>query len=180
MQDNLSRGTMVEHPLYGKGIIANATFATYEIYFERKGKLEFSKDTSDIEVLDPVVDIKPQPQMTYTDVKKMLYTVLEKYNGLESRFELGEKWVNGTLVIKAGSSEIKPKEIPIDTFFHKIVMMRDKLRVLEQNINSHPKLSDEEKVNLQQYITRVYGSMTTFNFLFANKEDYFVGAKGSE
>lgn len=177
MQDNLGRGTMVEHPLYGKGIIANSTFATYEIYFERKGKLEFSKDSPDLEVIDEVIDTNSPAAMGYHDVKNMMLRLLEKYNGLESRFEMTDRWNGGTLVIKPGSADLKPKEVPIETFFHKIVMMRDKLRVLEQNINSHPKLTDEEKVNLQQYITRIYGSMTTFNFLFANKEDYFVGAK---
>ena len=75
---------------------------------------------------------------------------------------------------------LKPKEIPIDDFFHKIVMLRDRLRVLEQNINSNKKLSDEEKVNIQQYITRCYGSLTTFNVLFKNKEQWFVGEKGSK
>ncbi|MGC9355872.1 MAG: hypothetical protein ACP5D9_18640, partial [Mariniphaga sp.] len=81
------------------------------------------------------------------------------------------------LLLQPANTELKPREIPIEAFFHKIVMLRDRLRVLEQNINSHSVLSDEEKVNLQQYITRIYGSLTTFNLLFAEKEHFFVGAK---
>ena len=69
--------------------------------------------------------------------------------------------------------------MPIDDFFHKIVMLRDRLRVLEQNINSSKNLSDEEKVNIQQYITRCYGSLTSFNVLFKNKEQWFVGDKAT-
>ena len=79
------------------------------------------------------------------------------------------------MVLKPGDEDLKSKEIPVETFFHKIVMLRDRLRVLEQNINSHNKLSDEDKVNLQQYITRCYGSLTTFNVLFDRKEDWFKG-----
>lgn len=81
------------------------------------------------------------------------------------------------MLLKPGNPALQAKEIPVDTFFHKIVMLRDRLRVLEQNINAHSVLTDEEKINLQQYITRIYGSLTTFNVLFASKEDYFVGAK---
>jgi hypothetical protein len=81
------------------------------------------------------------------------------------------------MLLQPKDSALKPKEIPIEVFFHKIVMARDRLRVLEQNINSNKKLSGEEKVNLQQYITRIYGSFTTFNMLFKNKEHWFVGDK---
>jgi hypothetical protein len=83
------------------------------------------------------------------------------------------------MLLQPADKTQKAKEIPIDVFFHKIVMLRDRVRVMEQQINAHKILSDEDKVNLQQYITRIYGSMTTFNVLFKNKENWFVGEKGS-
>ena len=89
-----------------------------------------------------------------------------------------DRWKGGSLVLKPGKPGQKEKEVPIDDFFHKIVMVRDRLRVLEQRINSHTGLSDADKVELQQYVTRVYGTLTTFNVLFADREDWFVGQKG--
>jgi hypothetical protein len=90
---------------------------------------------------------------------------------------IGERWQGGTLIMRPGKPGTQEKEVPIEVFFHKIVMLRDRLRVLEQQINSNQKLSDDEKVSLQQYITRCYGSLTTFNILFKDKADYFVGSK---
>jgi hypothetical protein len=81
------------------------------------------------------------------------------------------------MILQPKDNSQKPKELPIEAFFHKIVMLRDRLRVMEQQINAHNQMSDEEKINLQQYITRIYGTLTTFNVLFKNKEHWFVGDK---
>ena len=89
-----------------------------------------------------------------------------------------DRWRGGTMVLKPGRAGTKDKEIPLDDFFHKIVMLRDRLRVLEQKVNASKSLSDADKVEMQQYITRIYGSLTTFNVLFSDREDWFVGQKG--
>ncbi len=91
--------------------------------------------------------------------------------------ELGDRWNDGELVLIPGKEGTQEKRIPLDVFFKKIVMVRDKLRVLEQKINGNKRLSDEEKVQLQQYITGCYGSLTSFNVLFKRKEDQFAGQK---
>jgi hypothetical protein len=93
---------------------------------------------------------------------------------------LGDRWIGGQLILKPGSEKLQERVIPIETFFHKIVMLRDRLRVMEQKINTHPKLSDEDKVDLQQYITRIYGTLTTYNLLFKSRSDHFVGEKGKD
>jgi len=117
---------------------------------------------------------------THSDVEKSLLKILRLWGDLSEVVPLGDRWKNGTMLLQPADKTQKPKEIPIDVFFHKIVMLRDRLRVLEQNINAHKQLSDEDKVNLQQYVTRIYGSLTTFNVLFKNKEHWFVGEKGSK
>jgi hypothetical protein len=93
---------------------------------------------------------------------------------------LAGKWEGGTLRLIPGKADLQSKDMPIDNLFHKVVMVRDRLRTLEQKLNAHPKLSDAEKVEMQSYITRIYGSLTSFNHLFREKNDQFVGAKGEE
>jgi hypothetical protein len=93
---------------------------------------------------------------------------------------LAQKWEGGTVKLVPANPELQAKDLPIDALFHKVVMVRDRLRVLEQKLNAHPKLSDAEKVEMQQYVTRCYGSLTTFNVLFRDKNDQFIGQKGDE
>lgn len=175
--EELTVGTRVDHPRYGEGIISKVNLVAYEIFFARGGKVEILKRNADLTVIELKEDSRPKDMLTLQEVEKVLFHMLDRFNGLNYAVEIGEKWKGGVLDMKPGNPDLKSKEVPIETFFHKIVMVRDRLRVLEQNINAHPGLSDEDKVGLQQYITRIYGSLTTFNILFADKDDYFVGAK---
>lgn len=107
------------------------------------------------------------------DREELRQAVREVLEQMEANVRMADKWEGGTLVLKPGLSSLQSKEIPIEAFFHKVVMVRDKLRVLEQKVNAHQKLSDVEKVEMQQYITRCYGSLTTLNVLFKHEEDKF-------
>lgn len=174
--EELAVGTRVEHPRYGEGIISKNKITSYEIFFEHGGKIELTKRNEDLEVIDAPAE-KPKNSLTLPEVEKVIRYVLDEQAALQEVVPLGDKWLGGNMLLQPANASLKPKEIPVEIFFHKIVMLRDRLRVLEQNINSHPGLSDEEKVNMQQYITRIYGSLTSFNILFAETKHYFVGVK---
>ena len=178
-EQELIAGARVMHSLYGMGYVCAATLVNCDIIFERGGRISFSKKNvlEDLELLDESDLESDEPVLTLAEVEEALNAILEKHNAIEYVIPLGERWTNGKLILQPGNNT-QAKEMPIDTFFHKIVMVRDRLRVLEQNINSHKKLTDEEKIDLQQYITRIYGSLTSFNILFKDKEDYFVGTGG--
>lgn len=180
MNEDLRPGTRVSHERYGEGVISKSTLSSYSVIFIRGGEVQLSKSRAELEVLEvPEGSESPGAAegLRLEDVETALTSVLDRFQGLEYAVEIAPKWEGGTMILQPGNTELKPKDIPIENFFHKIVMVRDRLRVLEQHINSHDKLSDADKVQLQQYITRIYGSLTTFNILFAEKEDYFTGEK---
>lgn len=180
MEENqllLGVGTRLQHSVHGPGVIVGVKYATYIISFIHVGVKEIDKTDQQLEeIITENVTVEVE---TTSEVEKSLLKILRLWNNFSEVVPLGDKWVGGTLLLQPADKTLKPKEIPIEDFFHKIVMLRDRLRVLEQNINSSKNLSDEEKVNIQQYITRCYGSLTTFNVLFKNKEQWFIGEKSS-
>ncbi len=180
-EQELIVGSRVKHDRYGIGYICSVSLVDCEIIFERGGKMSFIKRNviNELTVLESAESNSNEPKLTLDEVEDALTLILNRYNGIHYTIEMADRWNNGTLILKPGNDS-QSKEIPLETFFHKIVMIRDRLRVLEQSINSHKKLTDEDKFDLQQYITRIYGSLTSFNLLFKEKTDYFVGASGKE
>ena len=115
------------------------------------------------------------------DVRRIVQAVRAVFRAEESvTGEIAERWSGGQLVLKPGKSGTLEKVVPIESFFRKIIAVREKLRIVEQRINAHPKLSDEDRLSLQDYVTRAYGSLTTFNVLFADPADRFVGSGGRD
>jgi hypothetical protein len=171
----LGVGSRVKHPAYGEGVVIGLDIAAYKLCFMTYGIKMVGKEYDAWEIIEA---IPSETDISFSEAEKSLIRILKTYNGLESKVDLGDKWDKGTLILKPADPSLKPKDMPIDIFFHKIVMVRDRIRVMEQRINSS-NLTDEEKVNLQQYITRIYGSLTSFNILFKYKEDHFVGDKKS-
>ena len=174
-QTTLGIGTRLQHTQLGPGVIVGVRYATYLISFINHGVKEIDKTDTKLEEILP--ENVTEEIETHSEIEKSLLKILRLWGGIFEEVALGDRWKNGVMLLQPADKTQKPKEIPIDIFFHKIVMLRDRLRVLEQNINSHKQLSDEDKVSLQQYITRIYGSLTTFNVLFKNKEHWFVGEK---
>ncbi len=176
-QLKLGIGTRLQHTVHGPGVITGVRLATYLITFINTGTKEIDKADDKLEEIIPE-NVSAEIE-TSSDVEKSLAKILRMWSDVSEIVPLGDKWQGGVMLLQSADKTLKPKEIPIDIFFHKIVMLRDRVRVMEQQINAHKILSDEDKVNFQQYITRIYGTLTTFNVLFKNKEDWFVGEKGS-
>lgn len=171
----LGIGSRVRHPEFGEGVVVGVKPETYSVTFIKSGRKEIAVSFP-FEVIEAVDT--PRDMFSVADMEKLLTNILRKYSDLSEPVALGDKWMGGKMVLTSKDGSLAPKEIPIETFFHKIVMIRDRMRTLEQRVNAAKGLNDEEKINIQQYITRIYGSLTTFNVLFKYKEDHFVGEKG--
>jgi hypothetical protein len=174
-QLTLGIGTRLQHTQHGPGVIVGVRYATYLISFIYHGVKEIDKSDPKLEEIIP--ENVTEEIETHSDVERSLLKILRLWGGITEQVPIGDRWQKGTMILQPADKSLKPKEVPIEEFFHKIVMLRDRLRVMEQQLNAHKVLTDEEKVNLQQYITRIYGTLTTFNVLFKNKEQWFVGEK---
>jgi hypothetical protein len=175
MNDNiLGIGSRVKHSAFGEGVVIGVDVAAYNVCFMQFGIKLVGKTYDSWEIIEAI----PYEEVSaFNEAEKSLMKILRKWSDITEEVSLGDKWIGGTMELKPADEGLKSKEIPIETFFHKIVMVRDRIRVMEQRINSSKDLSDEDKFNLQQYITRIYGSLTTFNVLFHYKEDHFTGDK---
>jgi hypothetical protein len=172
---SLHIGMQVLHPRYGLGMVKALTEHTADINFSDAPRT-VDPAVSDLTAAEPTANLK-EMQMPLSSLIRQTAQAMIDALGLEKSDELVEglagRWPGGRLVLQPADASLQPKEVPLETFFHKIVMIRNNLRVLEQKVNAQEKLSDAEKVEMQQYITRCYGSLTTFNILFKHKEDQF-------
>ena len=169
----LGIGSRINHAEYGKGVVTNVSSKEYWVTFI-DGGLETIAIDSEFEVIEATEN--EVDTISLYDVEQSLLSILKKWNGLGEPVAIGDKWKGGNMKLVPGQAGLAHKDVPIDVFFHKIVMLRDRLRVMEQKINAS-NLEEIEKVELQQYITRIYGSLTTFNILFKSQNDHFVGEK---
>lgn len=167
----LGISSRIEHPEFGKGVVTNVTSKHYWVTFIENG-LETIDIDSEFEVIEAAEgDVDT---ISFFDVESSLVEILKKYSDISEIVHIADKWKGGKLILEPGETALQSKEIPIEGFFHKITMVRDRLRVMEQKINSS-NLEEQDKIDLQQYITRCYGSLTTFNVLFKLKDQQFKG-----
>ena len=173
--ESLHIGMNVRHPQYGLGTVKTISEVTADIQFN-DGKRTVEPNAAGLEPAEPQAAVSSLNLPLKQFVEQTLAAAVAKL-GLEKPDsvveQLGLRWHGGKAVLHPADVTLQTKEVPLETFFHKVVMVRNNLRVLEQKINAHEKLSDGEKVEMQQYITRSYGSLTTFNVLFKEKEDQF-------
>lgn len=169
----LGVGSRIKHATYGVGVVIRLHKKVYDVCFIEHGIKIVSKDF-EVEVIEK---IEPEYNVSFTEAEDALIKILREWGDISEVVPLGDRWKNGLMILRPGDKTLKEKEVTIEVFFHKIVMLRDRLRVMEQKLNAHKVLTDEEKIDLQQYITRVYGSLTTFNVLFKHKGDQFEGEK---
>jgi hypothetical protein len=171
---DLIKGDLVRHEGFGVGRVEQTSGygegQKCTVYFARGDRSTFAARSE-------LTSLSPEEVTAYELVRLAVEEIRKEEL---PAIEPGERWKGGELVLKPADPALQPKTVPMEVFFHKIVMVRDRLRVMEQQINGHKALSDAEKVALQQYITRIYGSLTTFNILFKEKKDHFVGQKGED
>lgn len=172
---SLHIGMKVLHPRYGVGTVRALTEHTAEITFDDAPRT-LDPASSGLTSAEPTATLTELQVPLENLIRETAQSVIEAL-GLEKADTIVEglatRWQRGTLVMQSADTALQPKEVPLETFFHKIVMIRNNLRVLEQKVNASDKLSDADKFDLHQYITRCYGSLTTFNVLFRDKEDQF-------
>src|SRR5271166_792564 len=174
--ESLRIGMKVRHPQYGTGTVKTISEAITEIQFDDGTKRSVAPEPSGLEPAEPQIAVSglsvPLSQFVNQTLEAAITRLgLQKPDDVVA--QLGVRWHSGKAVLHPADPALQTKEVPLEAFFHKVVGIRNQLRLLEQKINAHPVLSDGEKVEMQQYISRCYGSLTTFNLLFKNKEDQF-------
>lgn len=174
--ESLHLNQRVRHPQYGSGTVKTIGEAVAEILFDDGARRAVAPEPSGLEPLEPLASVSGLAVPLKQFVSETLDAAIAKL-GLEKPDsvveQLGPRWTKGRMVLHPSDPALQTKEVPLEVFFHKLVGVRNQLRVLEQKVNAHSGLTDGDKVELQQYISRCYGSLTTFNLLFKNKEDQF-------